>query len=117
MRLSPTGIHDVVRRLCQRAGLPEGAFGSHSLRSGWITEAAGTDGVELADIMPVSSHVDPKTVLRYVRPVYARRSPSRKVRLGVFTSAAGDRTRTFPTPRAHLAGAQPIRARRLRTAG
>ncbi len=35
---------------------------------GWITEAAGTDGVELADIMAVTSHRTADRVLRYVRP-------------------------------------------------
>ena len=82
LRLGPDAVHEIVRLLCERAGLPAGSFGSHSLRSGWITEAAGTDGVELADIMAVSGHRSADAVLRYVRPVHARRrNPSRRMSL------------------------------------
>ncbi|WP_409565178.1 tyrosine-type recombinase/integrase [Methylobacterium sp. J-078] len=41
-------------------------FGAHSLRSGFITEAAGR-GVDLARIMDQSGHSDPRTVIGYVR--------------------------------------------------
>ena len=77
-RLSPAAVHDLVIRTAHRAGHTPGRYGSHSLRSGWITEAAGTEGVTAFDIQQVSGHQLLESVLRYVRPVNARRrNPNR----------------------------------------
>ena len=79
-RLSGDAVHRIVLKAAARAGRPAGAYGSHSLRSGWITEAAGTDGVTAFDIQQVSGHLQIESVLRYVRPVNARtRNPNRLI--------------------------------------
>lgn len=73
VRLSPDAVHQIVSQVAVRAGQPPGRYGSHSLRSGWMTEAAGTDGVTPFDIQQVSGHQLLESVLRYVRPLHARR--------------------------------------------
>lgn len=63
-----------------RTGEDPRRYGSHNLRSGWITEAAGTDGVTPFDIQQVSGHVLLESVLRYMRPVNNRRpNPNRLI--------------------------------------
>lgn len=49
------GIHRIVRRLVAAAGLPAKEFGAHSLRSGFITQAA-QDGIALPEAMAISGH-------------------------------------------------------------
>ena len=65
-RLTTLAIADILKRYVRAAGLDATAFGAHSLRAGFVTTAAER-GVDLAKIMEVSGHRDPRTVIGYVR--------------------------------------------------
>ena len=65
-RLSTQAIADILKRYVHAAGLDATAFGAHSLRAGFVTSAAER-GVDLAKIMEVSGHRDPRTVVGYIR--------------------------------------------------
>lgn len=65
-RLTTQAIADILKRYVRAAGLDATAFGAHSLRAGFVTTAAER-GVDLAKIMEVSGHRDPRTVIGYVR--------------------------------------------------
>lgn len=81
IRLSPDSINTIVRRYVAAAGLEVRDFGAHSLRAGFITEAAERE-IPLADIQAVSGHRSLEMVLRYIRTVDRhRRSPARRMGL------------------------------------
>ncbi len=63
--LSAEAISDVVKRRARWAGI-EGDWAGHSLRSGFITEAARSQ-IPLGDVMSMSEHRQVQTVLRYYR--------------------------------------------------
>lgn len=65
-RLTTQAVADIIKRYTKEAGLDASAFGAHSLRAGFITTAADR-GVDLAKIMDVSGHRDPRTVVGYIR--------------------------------------------------
>ncbi|MCJ2031256.1 tyrosine-type recombinase/integrase [Methylobacterium sp. J-043] len=65
-RLTTQAVSDIVKRHLQAAGLDPALFGAHSLRSGFITTAAER-GADMARIMDVSGHRDPRTVVGYIR--------------------------------------------------
>lgn len=80
--ISPDGAAAAITRACERAGHAPGRFGSHSLRSGMITEAAAAEGVTPIDIQTATGHKSADSVMRYVRPVHARRRhPARRMAL------------------------------------
>ena len=64
--LSPAAVRDIVRERAKLAGLPE-VFSAHSLRSGFVTEAA-TQKVPLADTMAMTGHRSDASVVGYHRP-------------------------------------------------
>jgi len=63
--LSAAAVRDIVRARCLLAGV-EGAFSAHSLRSGFVTEAAAQN-VSLADTMAMTGHQSVAVVLGYQR--------------------------------------------------
>ncbi|MCJ2024712.1 site-specific integrase [Methylobacterium sp. J-067] len=65
-RLTTQAVADIIKRYCTAAGLDASTFGAHSLRAGFITTAAER-GADLARIMDVSGHRDPRTVVGYIR--------------------------------------------------
>lgn len=65
-RLTTQAVSDIVKRHLEAAGLDPALFGAHSLRAGFITTAAER-GADLARIMDVSGHRDPRTVVGYIR--------------------------------------------------
>ena len=65
-RLTTQSVADILKRYCTAAGLDASTFGAHSLRAGFVTTAAER-GADLAKIMEVSGHRDPKTVMTYIR--------------------------------------------------
>ncbi|MCP1551654.1 MULTISPECIES: site-specific integrase [Methylorubrum] len=65
-RLTTQAVADVIKRHLEAAGLDPTLFGAHSLRAGFITTAAER-GADLARIMDVSGHRDPRTVVGYIR--------------------------------------------------
>ncbi len=63
--LTPQSVRDIVRRRCALAGLDE-AFSAHSLRSGFVTEAAAQN-IPMAETMALTGHRSPASVLGYFR--------------------------------------------------
>lgn len=70
--LSDAAVRRIVRQRCEAAGL-EGDFSAHSLRSGFVTEAAARQ-VPLAETMAMTGHTSVATLVRYFRAADARRS-------------------------------------------
>ncbi|MBX3633170.1 MAG: site-specific integrase [Simplicispira sp.] len=64
--LSPAAVRDIVRERAKLAGLPE-VFSAHSLRSGFVTEAA-VQKVPLSDTMAMTGHRSVASVVGYYRP-------------------------------------------------
>ena len=65
-RLTTRAVGNIMKQHCEAAGLDPSIFGAHSLRAGFITTGAER-GADLAKIMEVSRHRDPRTVLGYIR--------------------------------------------------
>ncbi|WP_331287660.1 MULTISPECIES: site-specific integrase [Methylobacteriaceae] len=65
-RLTTQAVADIIKRYAEAAGLDPALFGAHSLRAGFITTAAER-GADLARVMDVSGHRDPRTVVGYIR--------------------------------------------------
>lgn len=63
--LSAASVRDIVRQRAHAAGLPD-VFSAHSLRSGFVTEAA-VQNVPLADTMAMTGHRSVASVLGYFR--------------------------------------------------
>jgi integrase len=64
-RLSGVTVWKIVTARCAAAGL-EGDFGAHSLRSGFMTEAA-RHNIPLNEMMDFSGHRDIKTAMGYIK--------------------------------------------------
>ncbi len=63
--LSSAAVRDIVKQRALLAGIP-GDFSAHSLRSGFVTEAA-RQGVPLGETMAMTGHASVPTVLGYFR--------------------------------------------------
>ncbi len=63
--LSAAAVRDIVQARCLLAGV-EGEFSAHSLRSGFVTEAAAQN-VSLADTMAMTGHHSVAVVPGYQR--------------------------------------------------
>ena len=63
--LSAASVRDIVRQRATAAGLPD-VYSAHSLRSGFVTEAA-TQNIPLADTMAMTGHRSVASVLGYFR--------------------------------------------------
>jgi len=73
--------HSINRMIKRRIALTDmnpDAYGAHSLRSGFLTEA-GKLGLHLRDAMQLSGHRDTKTALRYYRPGELTHNPAAKL--------------------------------------
>lgn len=72
--LTDHAVWDIVKRRCALAGIEaEGAFSAHSLRAGFMTEAA-LQNVPLDESMAMSGHHDVKTAMGYIRKAGMKRS-------------------------------------------
>lgn len=65
-RLSTEAVNDIVKAGVQRIGLDPAHYGAHSLRAGFVTEAAA-GGAELWRIAAVTRHQSLDAVRRYIR--------------------------------------------------
>ena len=63
--LSPAAVRDIVKGRALAAGLPD-TFSAHSLRSGFVTEAASRN-IPLADTMAMTGHRSVASVMGYFR--------------------------------------------------
>lgn len=80
--LAPAAVRDIVRARAALAGLPD-TFAAHSLRSGFVTEAA-RQNVPLAETMALTGHTSAATLIGYFRAAESARSAGARM----FTSAA-----------------------------
>ncbi len=64
--LTTHSVATIVKRRAEQAGLDPAVFSGHSLRSGFLTSAAGTNA-SLAKMMDVSRHKKVDTLLGYIR--------------------------------------------------
>ena len=67
--LSPAAVRDIVKTRAALAGLQE-EFSAHSLRSGFVTEAA-RQGVPIGETMALTGHASVATVVGYFRSASA----------------------------------------------
>ena len=67
--LSPAAVRDIVKTRAASAGL-EDDFSAHSLRSGFVTEAA-RQGVPIGETMAMTGHASVATVVGYFRSASA----------------------------------------------
>ena len=65
-RLWPQYVEKIVKRLMTNAGMDHKGYGAHSLRAGFITQAA-LNGHTESEIMRHSGHSNTKIVQRYIR--------------------------------------------------
>lgn len=70
--LAPAAVRDIVKERAALAGLPD-TFTAHSLRSGFVTEAA-RQNVPLAETMALTGHTSPVTLIGYFRAAESMRS-------------------------------------------
>lgn len=63
--LSPSAVRDIVKARALRAGL-DGDWSAHSLRSGFVTEAA-RQGVPMGETMGFTGHTSVSTLMAYFR--------------------------------------------------
>lgn len=70
--LSAAAVRDIVKARCALAGI-DGEFSAHSLRSGFVTEAA-EQNVPLADTMAMTGHTSVAVVLGYQRRAQNRKN-------------------------------------------
>lgn len=68
-------IHQMIRRRIARIGLDPREYGAHSLRAGFMTQAAQT-GTALGDAMALSGHRNPAVAQGYYRPVAILNNPA-----------------------------------------
>lgn len=99
--LSAASVRDIVRQRATAAGLPN-VYSAHSLRSGFVTEAA-TQNIPLADTMAMTSHRSVASVLGLLQGV--RQSPrslavgaSGRSRLKTPTTHSNQTLKTRPAP-------------------
>lgn len=72
------GIHRIVRRLVVSAGLPAKEFGAHSLRSGFITQAA-REGITLPEAMAISGHRSLAVAWTYYQAGHVLDNPAARI--------------------------------------
>ncbi|VVE87021.1 site-specific integrase [Pandoraea bronchicola] len=86
--LSEAAVRDIVRERCALAGL-EGDFSAHSLRAGFVTEAA-LQQVPLAEAMTMTGHTSVATVIGYFRRADMQRSRAADLMGASETDETGD---------------------------
>jgi integrase len=75
--LSPASVRDIVQKRVKLAGLPE-SFSAHSLRSGFVTEAA-RQNVPIGEAMALTGHTSVATVVGYFRSASAINSKAARL--------------------------------------
>jgi site-specific recombinase XerD len=65
-RITPVCVANVLKTACRRAGIDVAAYGAHSLRAGFVTEAA-TRRKPLDAIMRQTGHKSVEQLLTYIR--------------------------------------------------
>lgn len=76
--ISGDTINSMIKKRIQRIGLDPTAYGAHSLRAGFLTEAAH-QGIALPDSMALSGHRDANVALKYYRNSALAKNPAAKL--------------------------------------
>jgi integrase len=84
--LMPAAVRDIVVKRAAQAGL-EPEFAAHSLRSGFVTEAA-RQSVPLGEAMAMTGHASPASLIGYFRAAEASRSAAATLLRGAGSSNA-----------------------------
>lgn len=75
--LSAAAVREIVKKRCLLAGLP-GDYSAHSLRSGFVTEAARQQ-IPLGETMKLTGHRTVPSVMRYYRSGMVTHSPAARL--------------------------------------
>lgn len=75
--LAAAAVRDIVRERAALAGLPDD-FAAHSLRSGFVTEAA-RQNISLGETMAMTGHTSPATLVGYFRAAESQRSAAARL--------------------------------------
>jgi integrase len=86
--LTPAAVREIVRDRCALAGLA-GDFSAHSLRSGFVSEAARQE-LPLGDTMALTGHRSVQTLVGYQRPASGRTAARRLLSGTMGSGDAGD---------------------------
>ena len=87
--LAPAAVRDIVRARAALAGLPD-TFAAHSLRSGFVTEAA-RQNVPLGETMALTGHTSAATLIGYFRAAESARSAgARMLSTGTTAGSTGN---------------------------
>jgi len=73
--LNPYSINYIIKKRCVLANLNPDEFGAHSLRSGYMTEAA-RQGIHMADAMKLSTHKTVNVAMSYYEGHEALENPA-----------------------------------------
>ena len=109
--MSDQAIYRLVRSLAKRAGLT-GAWGAHSLRSGFVTEA-GRKNIAIGEVMKLTDHANFSTIQRYYRTGEVLESPAADLADGIAPPTADARPQRAgrPSGRQQRNGREPSRRR------
>lgn len=78
-RMSDRAVYNVIKKAAEAAGFDPEDFGGHSLRRGFISQAA-EDGIEERDIMRHSGHKSVVIMRRYIEEVdVKKKSPTKGI--------------------------------------
>lgn len=112
--LSPHAVNEIIKRRADQAGLDARRFGGHSLRRGFITEAAHSQ-IPIAETMRLSGHRLVRTVVDYYEQAEALNSPAADLlarsRAQAGASAPAPAESAPATPRAPPKAVQAVRVR------
>jgi len=78
--LSAAAVRDIVKARCALAGV-KGEFSAHSLRSGFVTEAARR-AIPIAETMAMTGHTSVQSVIGYTRVVASHSAAARLIEPG-----------------------------------
>jgi len=94
--LSPHAVNEIIKRRAAQAGLDARKFGGHSLRRGFVTEAAHSN-IPIAETMRLSGHRLVRTVVEYYEQAEALSSPAADL-MARSRAQAGSSAAAPPTP-------------------
>ena len=71
-------VRRIIRRRAHLAGIDTAKVSAHSIRSGFVTEAA-RQGVAMLDTMALTTHRSVETLRRYYRPAELAANPAARL--------------------------------------
>ena len=71
-------VRRIIRRRAHLAGIDTAKVSAHSIRSGFVTEAA-RQGVAMLDTMAITTHRSVETLRHYYRPAELAANPAARL--------------------------------------